>query len=226
MAPLVKYLFLFFLLNLLLMCEGCTKANKNEVKKMDEKSLAARISEIKIMENTKLDSLGEEIKTKARNDTYELIKILHSGNKDNSQKASMVLMSLGDLLISPMISSLDTDDADNYSWEMDVILSAHLENRNKICRILNSMLLDKRQLTGPELEGAVEEKPVPKRVCDEAFLMLRRLIAYNENEEELMSNERIYLDMTNDERDKEIDRFKSSNEWISLSEKMLNEGEF
>lgn len=226
MASGIKYLFFFLLLNQLVIYEGCSEVNKKEVKKMDEKSLAARISEIKIMDNTKLDSLSEEIKTRARQDIYELIRILHSNNKENSQKASMLLMSTGDLSITPMISSIDTDDADNYSWEMDIILSAQLQNRNKICRILNSMLLDKRKLKDPELEGAVEEKPASKRVCDEAYLMLRRLTAYNENEEDLMSNEKIYLDMTNGERDKEIDRLKSSDEWISLSEKMMDEGEF
>ena len=135
----------------------------------------------------------------------------------------MVLISMGDLLITPMIDSIDSENADNYAWETGIILSAHLQNRNKISLILNSMLLDKRQLKGPQLEGIVEEKPAPRRVCDEAYLMLRKLLALNENEEELMTSERLFLDMSDEDKDEEIDRLKTSMEWISLSEKMMDE---
>ena len=87
------------------------------------------------------------------------------------------------------------------------------------------MLLDKRLLKGPALNGIVEEKPIPRRVCDEAYLMLRKLLSYKEDEESLMTNERLFLRMTNEEKDKEIERLKSSKEWISLSEYFLEEGE-
>jgi hypothetical protein len=219
--------FKYFLLTFLILAySGCKKVNDNEETKMDEKNLASRLSEIKIMETKKLDSLSEEIKIKSRKETNELIKILHSGKEEEVKKTSMLLMSIGDLSITPLLDSLDSNNPNNYVWEADIALSLHLQNRKKISKIINSMLLDTRLLKDPELKGVVEEKPVPRRVCDEAYLMLRKLFAHKEDEETLMTNERMFLSMSNEERDKEIERLKSSEEWISLSEKMNVEGEF
>ena len=193
---------------------------------MESKTLESQIKEIKITDNKKLDSLSNAISEESRKDVNELVRILHSGKEAESKKASMVLMSIGDLAVTPMLDSLDVKNADNYAWEMDIILSQYLLNRNKITIVLNSMLLDKRQLKDPVLEGPLEEKPDPRRVCDEAYLMLRRLTSFNENEEDLMMNEKKFLDMTDDLKDKEIDRIKSSKEWISLIEHLSDEGEF
>ena len=215
-----------YLLLILFFSVSCKDPSKYEELKMESKTLESQIKEIKITDNKKLDSLSNAISEESRKDVNELVRILHSGKEAESKKASMVLMSIGDLAVTPMLDSLDVKNADNYAWEMDIILSQYLLNRNKITIVLNSMLLDKRQLKDPVLEGPLEEKPDPRRVCDEAYLMLRRLTSFNENEEDLMMNEKKFLDMTDDLKDKEIDRIKSSKEWISLIEHLSDEGEF
>lgn len=206
---------LYFIL-ILILSVSCKNTSKYEELKMENKTLESQLKEIKLTDNKKLDSLSKAITDNSRKDVTELVKILHSTNEEESRKASMVLMSLGDLVITPMLDSLDTKDADNYAWEMDIILSQYLQNRNKITLVLNSMLLDKRTLKDPELQGPLEEKPASRRVCDEAYLMLRKLTSFKETEEDLMINERRFLDMTDEERDKEISRIKSSKEWISF----------
>lgn len=221
-----KLLAISELLILSLLCFNCQQTYDKGEKKMEEKNIASQLREIKILETNKLDSISKEIILNSRKDANELVNILHSGKEEESKKASMVLMSIGDLAITPMLEYIDTKDPDNYTWEVDLILSLYLGNRNKISIILNSMFLDKRQLKGPDLKGVVEEKPIPRRVCDEAYLMFRRLTAFKENEEELMMNESMFLDMTDDQRDKEIERLKSSKEWISLLEQLSDEGEF
>lgn len=208
----------FYLIILLSSFISCNPSNKNDEKIMEDAKLSSKLSKINLMETNKLDSLAKEIVLDSQKDVNELVKILHSGNDDEAKKASLVMMSIGDLAITPMLDSLDTQNADNYAWEMDIISTQYLKNRNKITLVLNSMLLDKRQLKNPELIGTVEEKPIPKRVCDEAYLMLRKLTSFKETEEDLMINERRFLDMTDEERDKEISRIKSSKEWISLLE--------
>ncbi len=135
-----------------------------------------------------------------------------------------VLMSIGDLAFTPLLESLDTKNEDNFVWETDVLVSVILNNRNKMTSVLNSMLLDKRKLNDPEPQALMEEQPVPRRVCDEGYLMLRRLTAFKETEEELMINEKLFLNMTDDQKDKEIERIKSSKEWISLIEHLSDEG--
>lgn len=221
-----KYNIGVLLLLLLAALSACKDSNNNEEIKMENENLSSRLRQIKLMEIEKLDSLSNEIVIKSREDSKQLIKLLHSENKEEVKKAAMVLQSIGDLAITPLMDSLDRNNPDNYAWEMELILSLHLKNRSKIIKELNSMFLDTRLLKGPELIGVVEEKPVPRRVCDEAYLMLRKLLALEEDEESLMTNERLFLDMTLKEKDEEIQRLKSSGEWISLSEKMMDEGEF
>jgi len=214
------------LLLLVLVSLSACKDSNNSEGKMDNENISSRLRQIKPLEIEKLDSLSNEIVINSREDSKQLVKILHSENKDEVKKASMVLQSMGDLAITPLMDSLDRNNPDNYAWEMDIILSLQLKNRTKIIKEINSMLLDTRTLKGPDLKGVVEEKPVQRRICDQAYLMLRKLLALQEDEESLMTNERLFLDMMVKQRDEEIQRLKTSGEWISLSEKMMDEGEF
>ncbi len=191
---------------------------------MENENIKSQLKKITITDNKSLDLLSKKIEEISRKNANELVEILHSENEQESRKASIILMSIGDLAITPMLESLDSNNADNYAWEMDIILSQYLQNRNKITIVLNTMLLDKRKLNEPELQGPLEEKPAPRRVCDEAYLMLRKLTAFKENEEDLMINKKMFLDMEDELRDKEIKRMKSSKEWISLIEHLSDEG--
>ncbi|HQJ46253.1 MAG TPA: hypothetical protein PK195_06400, partial [Ignavibacteriaceae bacterium] len=171
---------------------------------MENKNISSLLKEIKLTDNKKMDSLSKDISEESRKDAVELVKILHSGKEEEAQKAAMVLLSIGDLAFNPLLESLDTKNADNFVWEADVLISVYLNNRNKITSVLNSMLLDKRKLNDSEPQALMEEQPVPRRICDEGYLMLRRLTAFKETEEDLMINEKIFLNMTDDQKDKEI----------------------
>ena len=216
-------LYIFYILFVFLL-SGCNDSSTNEEQKMENKNISSLLKEIKLTDNKKMDSLSKDISEESRKDAVELVKILHSDKEEESQKAAMVLMSIGDLAFNPLLESLDTKNEDNFVWETDVLVSVILNNRNKMTSVLNSMLLDKRKLNDPEPQALMEEQPVPRRVCDEGYLMLRRLTAFKETEEELMINEKLFLNMTDDQKDKEIERIKSSKEWISLIEHLSDEG--
>ena len=47
--------------------------------------------------------------------------------------------------------------------------------------------------------------------------MMRLLLAI-EDEDTAMGNEEVFLDMSDEERDREIDRLKNSGEWITLEQ--------
>lgn len=219
----MNMIYIFCILSVFLL-SSCNDSSTNEEQKMENKNISSLLKEIKLTDNKKMDSLSKDISEESRKDAVELVKILHSDKEEESQKAAMVLMSIGDLAFNPLLESLDTKNEDNFVWETDVLVSVILNNRNKMTSVLNSMLLDKRKLNDPEPQALMEEQPVPRRVCDEGYLMLRRLTAFKETEEELMINEKIFLNMTDDQKDKEIERIKSSKEWISLIEHLSDEG--
>ena len=56
----------------------------------------------------------------------------------------------------------------------------------------------------PKPPEEVEEKPAPRRICDEAYLMYRRLLNTRESEEDYLVNRRIFLKQTDDDKDREI----------------------
>lgn len=220
----VNYFVLIIILIILI--AQCKEDNNIERNKMENLNLAMQLKKVDVDDYKKLDSISEEIILRSRKDGRELVNILHSSDAIERKKAANLILGLGDLVIIPMLDSLDNENPDNYAWEMDAIVTSHLEDRNKIVSKINSMLLDKRLMKTPKLMGVSEEQPTPRRVCDEAYLMLRKILAFKDDEEELMTNERFFLGMSNEEKDEEINRLKYSNDWISLSEKMMNEGDF
>ncbi len=172
-------------------------------------------------DDTGFENLANMISETSWKEPRELVNILHNGQKEESQKASIVLLNLGDLIFTPLLDSLSSESPDDYVWDMQSIMKIQLENRAKIAKILNNMLLDKRPLKLPLLPGYVEEKPIPRRVCDEAYLMLRHLLSFEEDEETLFLNEDLFLNMTDEEKDREILRAKSSKRWIPLTEQFF-----
>jgi hypothetical protein len=51
--------------------------------------------------------------------------------------------------------------------------------------------------------------------------MLRHLLSFEEDEETLFLNEDLFLNMTDEEKDREILRAKSSKRWIPLTEQFF-----
>lgn len=165
-----------------------------------------------------LEGVARAVEQNARGETRELVKILHGGNEIESEKAAMILLNIGDLALTPLFESLAPDHPDNYVWDMQNIVTVQLGNRIRIAKELNSMLLDGRLLKVPERSPRIEEKPIPRRVCDEAYLMLRRLLSLEEDKEAQFLNEDIFINMTDEEKDAEIERAKTTKRWASLTE--------
>jgi hypothetical protein len=101
--------------------------------------------------------------------------------------------------------------------DLELAVDAQLANRSRIVAALDGMLDDTTLLKTEKLSGHVEEQPVPTRVCDEAYMLLRRLLA-REDTEAVIFNRQAFLDMTDEERDAEIERLRTSHEWTVLIE--------
>jgi len=192
---------------------------------MENSNISSILKSLNPEDEKGLEALAERVVLKAREETRNVINIMHSGNKIEADKASSVLLNLGDLVLSPILDSLDSDNAGNYIWEMETVVSLQLRNRSKIATVFNDMLLDDRTLKKPDFFGEVEEEYIIRRVCDEAYLMMRSLLALEEDEEEQFINEDIFLNMSDEEKDNEISRVKSTKKWINLTTLFLNEDE-
>ena len=189
------------------------------------REIETAVRELDPNNDKELKSLAQRIKEEGWENTRRVVSILRLGKQDESAKATLVLMSIGDLAATPLLDSINSDNPDNLARDMDIVISAQLENRSKIVKILNKMLLDKRTLRDREFPAKVEAIPPSRRVCDEAYIMMRNLFAFEEKEEELSANLAVFLDMPDEKRDIEILRAKKARKWVSLTERALEESE-
>ncbi len=184
------------------------------------------ITELDPNDDDELNEIARVIQEVSWENPRKVVDILHSDNEEDSKRAALVLMNIGDLAMAPLLESIDRGNPESLVWDMEMAVKIQLENRNRIVRILDQMLVDKRVLKEPEPPLQVEGIPPSRRVCDQAYLMMRSLFAIQEDEEELLTNTDVFLDMSDEQRDTEIDRAKETKKWISLVEKALEEDEF
>lgn len=221
----IRSLFFISLLFSTVLCSlySCNNSNKGK-EKMENNNIVVQIRELNSNDEERLEKMSEIIKNKSWKDPNDLVDLLHSGDAADFKKAAIIVLNLEELVLSPLLNSLNTQIPKNYVWDMETIIEIQMRNRKKITKVLNNMFPDKRSIEMPKLPYE-EEEYIPRRVCDEAYLLMRRLLALEEDEEEQFINEDIFLNMSDEERDKEISRVKSTKKWINLTTFLLNEDE-
>ncbi len=182
------------------------------------KRLGEQIAETRVDDVKALDSMTTSILEKSYRDPREAVGLAHSEDEGIRATASALLLSLGNLALSPLLDSAAVDIPEDYVWDMQTAVRLHLESRGRIVTALEKMLTDTRPVAVGSPFSFKEESPVPRRVCDEAYLLLRKLLALEENEEDRMLNEQAFLEMEDKERNAEIKRFLKTKTWISLTE--------
>jgi len=160
-----------------------------------------------------LDALASSIIQRSRKEAQDLVNVLHSKQEEEKKKAALVLQDLGDLAVTPLLDTLSPEIPKDYVWDVVTIVNLYLELRQKILKELAEMLTDPRPVPVPELGPNVEEQPAPRRICDEAFLLLRKMLYLDENEEVQFFNGRNYLNMSDEERDAEIVKMTETKIW-------------
>lgn len=190
-----------------------------------DKGISSIIKDLDPDDDEQLASLVKIIREKSLKEPRELVQILHSKDEEAAEKAAAVLLEIQDLALISLLAEPNPDEIEDFIWDVQAILAAHLYNRSRIVKILEALLLDKTPLELPVFPMDVEETPVQRRACDEAYLMMRRLFALEDEETELINTE-LYLDMTDEERDAEINKVKKTKKWLSLLDRMDEEDEF
>lgn len=169
-------------------------------------------------EEETVERLVKALQVQSWKNIQELVDISHSEDSEDSHKAALVLLSVGDLAISPILHSLRLTNPEEVLWELGDIIDNQNENRLQVAQTLEGLLGDTHILIEAERgESPVEDIP-HQRVCDGAYLLLRRLLAFDESSDEKLQNELQYLRLPDTERDAEISRMKRSKRWISLTE--------
>jgi hypothetical protein len=161
-----------------------------------------------------LERIAESIRTEALHDWRQAAPLVLSFEGELAAKSSELLQRGDEMSVTPL-----TDDALPLTAGQDVMTTqmlavAQIRVRQIIAAALPRLLNDRRQMPPPERRGTPPETPpVVRRVCDEAYLLLRRLANISEDQDQYIFNSDAFLSLPEAERDQEIVTVNSGGPW-------------
>lgn len=185
---------------------------------MTDPSVITAVKALSANDEKGFDRVAAAIAAPCRRDVGELLQLLRSKEKVDSQKAAAVLQSLGSVAFPTMLDSINRTTPEDYVWEVQLLAEIASDSRRRLVQELDRMLADKRDVKQPDLGPGVEESPIPRRVCDEAYLMLRHMLVTGESDDAQYLNERAFLNRDDKAKDREIARYKQMKTWVPLTE--------
>lgn len=197
------------------------KANLSQTKKGDKLMTSHELIEVLRQLDTNqesaVDELAKAFKEHAQAPVRIAVAMLNDRDPKMSERAAALITNVGDLAILPILESQEPTEAADKVWNMDVVITAHLAVRGQVVQRLNSMMSDKKKIPWGKL-GPGEGVPAPSRICDEAYLMMRRLLNTNEDRVQFAHERKAFLALSDVEKDNEIQKAKKSNGWTNLLE--------
>ncbi|MGC4066936.1 MAG: hypothetical protein QM784_20330 [Polyangiaceae bacterium] len=128
------------------------------------------------------------------------------------------LVDIEDLAIVPVLDGPLRDDAQTQSQAIELLTTQELKLRERILQRLQLWLEDKRVVPNKPQFGHSEEKPAERRVCDDAYLALRRLVHFGEDELAQLVDARTFLGMTDAQRDAVIAKARATKTWRRIQD--------
>ena len=143
---------------------------------MTPEEIAQRLGQVRRLDFSALEALAGDIAAEAREPLLGLSRVMGAVEGPEQPKARLVLERLGELAVLPWLAASRTLPL---TRKVDAITAAHRAYAGllQIVRAeLERMLERTTPLPVPALHGPVEESPPVLRECDEAYLLLRRVL--------------------------------------------------
>ena len=129
-----------------------------------------------------------------------------------------VLVEVEDLAIVPLIEGPLRDEPQTAAMAMDLVTEQELKLRKRVLDRLAQWLDDKRLISEAPRVARYEERPPEIRVCDNAYLALRRLVHFGEDEFARVVDAHHFLQLTDAQRDEVIAKAKATKTWRRIQD--------
>ena len=159
--------------------------------------------------------LADTIKNRARQDSGKIIKFYLQGSDSDKEKALEIIPELEELTLYPLLQAARETPPFMMPQVMSLSLEIQLNNRKKIIALLNDMLQNQTEIPKLSPEEPTEEELPPRRVCDEAYLLMRRLLNFSESEVNYELNASDFLQLSENEKDSEILKAQNAKTWTN-----------
>ena len=182
---------------------------------MTDTDFVMTLTRMDLDRSEEFDTFARKSASQARNQSRLAVKMLMSSDPRAAENAAHFLDKMDELAIVPLLETPDLPTVFQRVWMMSAVVDIHTELRSKIESRLEKLLLDKSSIPWQSDPG-IEETPIPTRVCDEAYLMMRRMLFTNEEQTKYHLNSKAFRLLTNEEKDSEIAKAKNFRVWRNL----------
>jgi len=161
------------------------------------------------------EALGAKLLRDARGPGAAVAAVWQTGDAAARQNARTVLNEMEEAAIHPLMSANGNLAADEQVWRMTMLVDTLADLRKNAAALLDRQLTNKQPAPRPSMPGA-EESDASRRVCDEAYIQMSRLMAVDPQSEAFLLRMRQFRRMPESGRDSEIHRARQSVAWQSL----------
>ena len=185
---------------------------------MKQAELKAALEDPAMKEPDAMKKLVDGTLLEGRKTGQEAVALWHAGYDATAARAQELLGQIEELALDALLGAPDSIDVTKLVWLMRTLTDIEVEVRKRV--ILKLMPLLDRKLPVPPLPVVEEiEEPVPEvRVCDEAYMLLRRLVQTAESAESYYLNIRTFGNLPESERDTEIQKARKENRFTNWDE--------
>ncbi len=177
--------------------------------------LQRRLGSLQLKDRLGRENLAEALRRETYAPLEELASYWRSRSGNEGDVALLVLQALGPAAYAPLVVTLDSASSEDKLFVLEDLIDKHAEQRRELAAKVDALLDDKSPVVLLQ-RGGVEETPLARRVCDEGYWLLRRLLHTTEREEDGAQEMWHFLRRDEDDRDAAIVKARASGEWQSF----------
>jgi hypothetical protein len=170
---------------------------------MAEPSIADQLRALRAGDDKGTGAIARGVTAGAEAKIRELLGVMHGKDPAEAAKAAGVLLELEMPAFPSVLGAVRTEPVPGLVWDIQLLGDIVFDARRRVVEKLDGLSEDKRDVPVGDGPAPSDEKPLPRRVCDEAYLILRRLLS-SEPEEALYLNSRLFLKLSIEQKDQEI----------------------
>lgn len=189
---------------------------------MNEPEIIEQIHALNTDDPVAVEQLSETIRKESKKTPEAVISLWTTGSAEDVEKAIAIMLELEDLVLTPLLDNFDNCNPQQRLQSISLAVDIQLSIRKTIVQKLNQLLDDVSLIPVEEIPGSVqEESPIPMRICDEAYLLMRQLLKMDEKEVDFELNSSEFIELPTDMRNIEIQRARKSEAWTIWIEDTL-----
>jgi hypothetical protein len=162
-------------------------------------------------DNPQIEALAKSLREDAKATPEAAVELLLGSDDVVASHARLLLVDLEALAIAPLVEASPTLPQQRAALIQQAVVAELALRRKVIARI--DALLDDRTPIPIRVSRLAEQRPPPRRVCDEAYLLMRQMVHFGEPPLEAAVEADVFLNAPDGLKDPMIKKARASGVW-------------